>query len=134
MQITGESKIVLIIISMILCASCAREAYNISYKGVIVDEETNCPLAFSEVQSFCLFQQNIDESGTQKINTKTNTEGEFLLKFNKGYKISLAIEAEDYINQFIQFKPQPNHAPDTIYLKRKLIYHSSTETPTTDLP
>ena len=126
MRLSGETKTVSLFLTIIICASCAREAYNISYKGVIVDEETNCPLPFSAVQSFCLYQQNIDRSETQQLNTVSDSLGYFHLKFDKGYKISLAVEAEDYVEQYLQFKPYSSHKPDTIYLKRKLIFQSST--------
>ncbi len=134
MRSLGESKIVLLILATIICASCAREAYNISFNGVIVDEETNCPVPISIVQSFCLFQQNIDESAIQKISTHTDSLGQFQLKFDKGYQISMAIEAEDYVDKFLQFKPHANHKPDTIYLKRKVILQSSVATTTKNLP
>jgi len=134
MRVLRESKIVLLILALIICASCAREAYNISYNGVIVDEETNCPVTISTVQSFCLFQQNIDESSTQKLSTHTDSLGHFALSFKKGYKISMVIEAEDYIDKFIQFKPYSKHTPDTIYLKRKIILQSSAATNKSNLP
>ena len=122
----AENKIIIIILVTIFAASsCTREAYNISYKGVIVDEETNCPLPYSSIQSFCLYQQNIDESNVQQYNTHTDSLGNFQLNFNKGYKISLSVEAEHYMESFVQFKPHASQAPDTIYLKRKLMLQSS---------
>ncbi|MGQ1783765.1 MULTISPECIES: hypothetical protein [unclassified Saccharicrinis] len=131
MSITGESKIGLLILSIIICASCAREAYNISLNGVIVDEETNCPVPLSSVRCYCLYQHNIDESATQKLDTHTDSLGQYQLKFNKGYKITMSIEAKDYVDKFVQFKPYNGHTPDTIYLKRKLVFQTSAASPTT---
>ncbi|SMO65550.1 hypothetical protein SAMN06265379_104115 [Saccharicrinis carchari] len=121
-------------VACFICVSCAREAYNISYTGVVVDEETNCPLPHSVVQSFCLFQQNIDESATLKLNTHTDSLGQFKLTFDRGYKIGMAIAAQDYVNQFVQFKPHPAHIPDTIFLKRKLVLQTSVATKMLNLP
>ena len=126
MRIFGESKIELLILSIIICASCAREAYNISFNGVIVDEETNCPVPLSSIQSFCLYQQNIDESASQKISTLSDSLGQFHIKFNKGYSVSMTIKASDYENKFLQFKPYNSQKPDTIFLKRKHVYQTST--------
>lgn len=134
MSFFGNCKVVFIFIAVFICLSCAREAYNISYTGVVVDEETNCPLLLSSVQSFCLYQQNIDQSATQKLITYTDSLGRFRLKFDKGYKISMAISAEDYVDQFLQFKPITAHVPDTIYLKRKLVLQTSAATKPIDIP
>ncbi len=134
MRFFGNCKVVLIFIVFFICISCAREAYNISYAGVVVDEETNCPLLLSSVQSFCFYQQNIDESATQKLITHTDSLGRFMLRFDKGYKISMAISAEDYVDKIFQFKPLTAHIPDTIYLKRKLVLQTSAATKLIDIP
>ncbi len=124
MKLTGEKKITFLISLFIIAVSCSREAYNISYNGVIVDEETNCPVPLSSIQSSCLFQKNIDESGIDKINTTTDSLGQFKLQFDKGYQINLAIKAEDYLESTIQFNPV-KQTPDTIFLKRKMVLQSS---------
>ncbi len=134
MKFMGDYKVVLIFIAFFICLSCAREAYNISYTGVVVDEETNCPLSLSAVQSFCLYQQNIDESAIQKLITNTDSLGRFKLMFDKGYKIGIAISAEDYVDKFLQFKPITAHIPDTIYLKRKVVLQTSAATKRIDIP
>lgn len=134
MRFLGECKVGLIFIVFFICLSCAREAYNISYMGVIVDEETNCPLPLTTVQSFCFYQQNIDESATQQLFTRTDSLGQFKLRFDKGYKISMIISAEDYMDKSLQFKPLTALIPDTIYLKRKLVLQSSTATRSIETP
>ncbi len=134
MRFLGDCKVGLIFIVFFIFLSCAREAYNISYTGVIVDEETNCPLPLSGVQSFCFYQQNIDESATQQLITHTDSLGRFKLRFDKGYKISMAITAEDYVDKFLQFKPLTAHIPDTIYLKRKFVLQTSAATKLIDIP
>lgn len=134
MRFLSDCKVVLTFITVFICLSCAREAYNISYTGVVVDEETNCPLSFSSVQSFCLYQQNIDESAIQKLFTHTDSLGRFKLRFDKGYKIGMAISAEDYVDKFLQFKPLTAFIPDTIFLKRKLVLQTSAATKGMDIP
>ncbi len=134
MRLIGTSKKIFTGLTLFICFSCAREAYNISYDGVIADEEDSSPIPYSSVHSFCLFQQNIDESGTFNISTKTDSLGRFSLKFDKGYKISLAITSDHHIEKFLQFKPHNNHTPDTIFLKRRMVLQTSTAKSKKNLP
>ncbi|TLX75254.1 hypothetical protein E9993_10160 [Labilibacter sediminis] len=134
MGISNKNTALFIGLTIIFLASCARETYNISYNGVIVDEHNNYPIAHSSVQSFCLYQQNIDQSATHTVNTTTDSLGNFQLNFDKGYKLTLIIAANDYVETFLQFKPSVNHLPDTIYLKRKELLQSSTLKTKTNSP
>jgi len=134
MDISNKNTILFISLSIIFLASCARETYNISYNGVIVDEQNNYPIAHSSIQSFCLYQQNIDQSSTVAATTSTDSLGNFQLSFDKGYKLTLIIAANDYVETFLQFKPSSNHLPDTIYLKRKDLLQSSASKATVNLP
>lgn len=134
MNIERKNNIIYICLVIIFSVSCAREAYNISYNGVILDCESNLPIPQSSIQSFCLFQQNIDKSSTYTATTTTDSLGSFQLQFDKGYKITMVIEANDYAERFLQFKPKNTQLPDTIFLKRKVIYESSLSKPLSNFP
>ena len=134
MDISIKNTVLFISLIIIVLASCARETYNISYNGVIVDEQNNYPIAHSSIQSFCLYQQNIDNSSTITASTTTDDLGNFQLNFDKGYKITLIIAANDYVETFLQFRPTSNHLPDTIFLKRKDFLQSSVSNPSVNLP
>jgi len=101
---------------------------------VILDGESNLPIPHSSIQSFCLFQQNIDNSSTYTASTITDSLGNFQLQFDKGYKISMVIEADNYAERFLQFKPKATHLPDTIFLKKIVIYESSISKPVSNFP
>ncbi len=116
--------------SCIICVlfinfSCIREAYNITGKAIIVDNETLNPISESSVQSECIFQLNIDESSSDFSNCKTDSLGTFELNFSKGYKVSMVIDAEEYVQNTIVFNPRKEAMPDTIYLKRKISFETS---------
>jgi len=108
-----------------LISSCVKEAYNITYKGVVVDEETMIPLSNTLITSSCTYQQNIDNSNTINSTSTTDSLGVFSFTFDKGYKISMIIDASDYLLNQIKFYPGSKQIPDTIYLKRKISFQSS---------
>ncbi len=126
---TGNIKYGYLIISIILFSSCIKEAYNITCKGVVLDEETMLPIPNSSVHSHCVFQQNIDESSTVSLQVKTDSTGSFLIHFKKGYKISMVFEANNYMRNNIQLYPRVEEIPDTIYLRKIIQLESSVALP-----
>jgi len=125
-MVSAAIKYFFIFIGLFLNISCIREAYNITGTAVVVDEETLVPVINSSIQSQCYFQLNIDESAKELSRIKTDSLGPFQINFNKGYKVSMIIEADDYANNTFQFNPRREHMPDTIYLKKKIQFESST--------
>ncbi len=118
-------KYVFIILVVYINVSCIREAYNITGSAVVVDDETLNPIINSSVQSQCFFQLNIDESSNDFSNLQTDSLGTFQINFKKGYKVSMIIDASDYVTNTIQFNPRRENMPDTIYLKKKIHFESS---------
>ncbi len=115
-----------ITICFLINISCIREAYNITGTAVVVDQETLIPISNSSVQSQCFFQLNIDESTNDFSSLKTDSSGVFQINFKKGYKICMTIDSPDYMSNSLQFNPQKEQMPDTIYLKKKIFFESST--------
>ncbi len=104
--------------------SCMREAYNVSIKGIVMDEESDLPISNTKIVTKCTYQQNIDESSSYTATTSTDSVGVFQFHFNKGYKIGMNIYANGYFNKKVQYYPAKEQFPDTFYLKKKLQYES----------
>jgi hypothetical protein len=102
-----------------------QEAYNITCKATIVDEETLAPISQSTIHSECIFQQNIDESSAESVITQTDSIGYFEINFKKGYRINMVFGAKDYLANRIQFNPRSELMPDTIYLTKKIYFETS---------
>ncbi len=124
-MISTGIKYICIIGTLFISISCIREAYNISGKAIILDNETLSPISESSVQSQCFFQLNIDESSSDLSNFQTDSLGTFELYFTKGYKVSMVIDANEYEQSTIVFNPRKEQMPDTIYLKRKIRFETS---------
>ena len=125
MDTAGSRKYYYLFIFLILNASCIREAYNITGKAVLIDEETHAPISNSSILSQCYYQINIDESNFDMHRSKTDSLGIFSLEFDKGYKISMVIDADDYMKDTILYNPGRETMPDTIFMKRKISFESS---------
>ncbi len=109
--------------------SCMREAYNVTVKGIILDDETDLPISNSKIVTKCTYQQNIDKSSYSTATSSTDSLGVFQFQFNKGYKIGINIYANGYVEKKIQYYPAKEQLPDTFYLKKKLQYESLLLTP-----
>ncbi|MCW3805554.1 hypothetical protein [Plebeiibacterium marinum] len=125
-MVTSGRKIYFYIISLLIInTSCIREAYYITGNAVVIDDETLAPVSNSSIVSQCFYQENIDKSSFDIQHSKTDSLGSFSLEFNKGYKISMVIDAEDYMKNIIQYNPRRDQLPDTIYLKRRVSFETS---------
>ncbi len=109
---------------VVLIYSCSGEIYNISFKGVVLDAETELPIKGAEIKSFCVFQQNIDKSDIATYNSYSDSLGNYKMFFNKGYELSICISANNYEEAYKQLRLKKSINTDTILLIKKKRFHS----------
>jgi len=83
---------------LLLMSGCVREAYNISWKGVVVDETTGKPVRHARILASSSYQANIDETGAQKNYTLSDEYGRFRMSFRRGFGITVRTSASGFLS------------------------------------
>ncbi len=100
----------------LLSASCAREVYNISWSGVVVDKETKQPVPQAQIQASCSYQKNIDETGEEQKYTISDGYGRFKFSFARGFGFRINTSALGYLSGLDYKLVKNNSMSDTIFL------------------
>ena len=112
----GNVRLIFALLLIIITSSCAREVYDISWRGVVVDKQTGEPVQQAQVSATSVYQKNIDETAEVEDRAVTNEEGRFHLSFPRGFGLTVKTNASGYLNG-VDYKVinQPELA-DTIFI------------------
>ncbi len=111
-------RVAVIIITGIMILSCTRHFYDVSWNGVVVDEETNIPVSRCNITANCYSQGNMDLSEVKAYNTQTNMLGSFNIMLEKGYKIKGNFSSPGFQTYNFSTPLIPGSLPQIIKLKR----------------
>lgn len=103
-------------LALLLISGCAREAYNISWKGVVVDKSTGKPVKHARILASSAYQANIDETGTQKKYTLSDEYGRFRMSFRRGFGITVRTSASGFLSGLDYKVVKKPDISDTIFL------------------
>jgi hypothetical protein len=84
------------LIALTTLSSC-QDRRNIVVSGQVIDETTGKPIPNAEVVVLCWYIHNIDDASFNKQTLKTDSEGKYQAKFDKGYQIDVASKASSYL-------------------------------------
>jgi len=107
---------IILALSVLFAGSCAREVYNISWEGIVVEENTARPVPNAQVFASCVYQENIDETSKVEDHAVTDENGRFKLSFPKGFGLTVKTNATGYLSG-VDYKiiKKPDIA-DTIFI------------------
>ncbi len=83
---------------VLLTISCAKEVYNISWSGVVVDKQTKRPVPHAQIWTSCSFQKNIDETGEEQKYAISDGYGRFKFSFARGFGFRVNTSASGYLS------------------------------------
>ena len=95
---------------------CAREVYNISWKGVVVDKTTNRPVSHARIIATATYQENIDHTGRKNQYTISDEFGRFEVHFSKGFGLTVKTDAPGYLRGLDYKVIKRSSLLDTIYI------------------
>ncbi|PRY96996.1 hypothetical protein BY457_11369 [Marinilabilia salmonicolor] len=101
---------------LLLMSGCVREAYNISWKGVVVDETTGKPVKHARILASSSYQANIDETEALKNYTLSDEYGRFRMSFRRGFGITVRTSASGFLSGLDYKVVKKPDISDTIFL------------------
>lgn len=104
-----------VVITLFL-ASCAREVYNISWQGVVVDKSTRLPVSNARISAFTTYQKNIDETAEVNRDAISDEDGNFNLSFPKGFGLTVRTSAPGYLGGVDYKVVKRSSISDTIFI------------------
>ncbi|WP_291854695.1 carboxypeptidase-like regulatory domain-containing protein [Marinilabilia sp.] len=106
----------ILVFGLLLVSSCAREAYNISWEGVVVDQSSGQPVQNARILATSSYQANIDETGSQKNYTVSDENGQFSIAFRRGFGITVRTSASGFLSGLDYKVVKKPDIRDTIFL------------------
>ena len=105
-----------VLVITVLISGCAKEVYNVTWKGVVADEITGRPVAHAQIVAAATYQKNIDE--TEEINqfSLCDEYGRFKLAFPRAFGLTVRVSAPGYLSG-VQYKMVKKPAlSDTLFI------------------
>jgi hypothetical protein len=100
----------------LLLAGCAKEVYNVEWKGVVADGYTGRPVAHARIFASASYQENIDQTSQINQYTLSDEYGRFKLVFPRAFGLTLKVTAPGYLSG-VQYKlVKHSSLEDTIYV------------------
>ncbi|TAJ14326.1 hypothetical protein DMA11_05585 [Marinilabiliaceae bacterium JC017] len=93
--------------------------YNISWQGIVADAATKAPVVGCDLYCTSFYQRNIDESDKHQQQSITNYHGQFLLNFQKGYRLNVTLEADGYLKTHLKYPMYKLKKTDTIFITKE---------------
>ena len=85
-----ETLKILILLFIITSTVSCQDRNNIIVTGQITDELKGKPIVNSEVVVLCWYMSNIDDASFYKQTLKTDSNGNYIAKFEKGHQVDVA--------------------------------------------
>ncbi|MBK8723344.1 MAG: hypothetical protein IPL95_14070 [Saprospiraceae bacterium] len=82
-------KTIILLFILFTTLSC-QDRNNVIVTGQITDELTGNPISNSEVVVLCWYMNSIDDASFNKQTLKTDSNGNFIAKFEKGHQVDVA--------------------------------------------
>lgn len=112
-------KLLIWILSFVVFTSCqSQEFKNISVRGKIIDKETKKPIANAEVVALCWYYFGLDDATFIKKSTKTDSQGNYQIKFQKGYQVDIASKTKNYYPNRKYNKIEKNQLIQDLFLEK----------------
>jgi hypothetical protein len=118
-RITARGPIVLLLIAVFIVTGCAREVYNISWKGVVADRTTGQPVARARIFASSIYQKNIDETDEISKYTLSDEAGHFNVSFPRGFGLTVRTSASGYLSGIDYKVVRKPGLTDTIFISRQ---------------
>ena len=109
---------VLFISVIFFTAGCAREVYDITWEGVVVEKGTKKPVPNTHVFASSVYQKNIDETAQIEDQAVSDEEGRFHLNFPRGFGLTVRSRASGYLNGVDYKVVKKSDISDTIFISR----------------
>ncbi len=106
----------LLLLGILLVSGCAREAYNISWTGVVVDKTTGKPVKHASISAASSYQVNIDETAEMARYAVSDEYGRFNIAFQRGFGLTVRTSAMGYLSGLDYKVIRNSSLKDTIFL------------------
>jgi hypothetical protein len=101
---------------LFMLGACAREVYDIAWKGVVVDKNTGKPVAGAHISTTCSYQHNIDVTAEFDRFSTSNDNGQFIVSFPKGFGLTVRTSAPGYLSGLDYKVVKRSFINDTVFL------------------
>lgn len=108
------------IVFLIFNSCMSQEFKNIIVKGKVVDKSTGKQIANAEIVALCWYEISIDDASFKKISTKTDANGNYEVKFEKGYQVDIASKKEGFYPSRKYSKLDKNKLSEDLYLQKSI--------------
>lgn len=84
------------LIALIMLASCSDNKKQLTFKVSVLDSATKKPIPDAKVTLLCWRKVDFDDETYDKVDTTTDSKGQFTVRFAEGFKTDLASVADGY--------------------------------------
>jgi hypothetical protein len=105
-----------LLLGFLLISGCAREAYNISWSGVVADKTTGKPVKHARIVAVSSYQANIDETAKLIRYVVSDEYGRFGTSFERGFGLTVRTSANGYLSGLDYKVIKKSNIKDTIFL------------------
>jgi hypothetical protein len=100
----------------ILLSGCAREVYDITWQGVVVNEADGTPVSDARILVAATYQKNIDETAEINRLSVSDEQGRFNVSFPSAFGLTVRVDAPGYLTG-LQYKVvKKSDLKDTLFL------------------
>ncbi|WP_198416732.1 carboxypeptidase-like regulatory domain-containing protein [Marinilabilia rubra] len=90
-------KLLPVVVGLLVVTGCAREVYNISWKGIVADKTTGRPVPHARIIATASYQENIDETSDFNKYAVSDEFGRFSIDFPQGFGLTVRTDARGYL-------------------------------------
>jgi hypothetical protein len=105
-----------LLLGFLVISGCTREAYNISWSGVVADKTTGKPLRHARIVAASSYQANIDETAELTRYIVSDEYGRFRVSFQRGFGLTVRTSANGYLSGLDYKVIKKSNIKDTIFL------------------
>jgi hypothetical protein len=111
-----KNRAIILFFGVLLLSGCAREAYNISWSGVVADKATGKPVSHARIVAASSYQANIDETAELTRYIVSDEYGRFRVAFQRGFGLTVRTSASGYLTGLDYKVIKKSNLNDTIFL------------------
>lgn len=116
MSHTVKNGALILFSGLLLISGCAREAYNISWSGVVADKSTGKVVKHASIVASSSYQANIDETAELTRYVVSDEYGRFRVSFQRGFGLTVRTSANGYLSGLDYKVIRKSSIKDTIFL------------------
>lgn len=85
---------------ILLLSNCSGNKRRLIFDGIVIDSLTQKPISNAKITLLCWRKVDVDDETYDKVDTVTDSNGRFSLKFEKGFKMDIASVANGYFTGY----------------------------------